>query len=70
MKKRGINVEIARIKTGVGTVDSIVDLAGYAACAGEIAGRNATTRAQTAGDAENEGTSKYSDEINDAQRAE
>lgn len=39
MKKRGINVEIARIKTGVGTVDSFVDLAGYAACAGEIAGR-------------------------------
>ena len=66
MKKRGINVEIARIKTGVGTVDSFVDLAGYAACAGEIA----TTRAQTAGDAENEETSKYSDEINGAQRAE
>ena len=70
MKKRGINVEIARIKTGVGTVDSFVDLAGYAACAGEIAGRNATTRVQTAGDAENEETNKCSDEINDAQRAE
>ena len=66
MKKRGINVEIARIKTGVGTVDSFVDLAGYAACAGEIA----TTRVQTAGDAENDGTSKQSDEINDAQRTE
>lgn len=31
-------LKIARIKTGVGTVDSFVDLAGYAACAGEIAG--------------------------------
>ena len=63
-------LKVARIKTGVGTVDSFVDLAGYGACAGEIAGRNATTRVQTAGDAENEETSKYSDEINDAQRAE
>ena len=70
MKKRGINVEIARIKTGVGTVDSFVDLAGYAACAGEIAGRNATTSVQTAGDAENEEVGKQPDEINDAQRAE
>ena len=59
-------LKVARIKTGVGTVDSFVDLAGYAACAGEIA----TTRLQTAGDAGNEETSKYSDEINDAQRAE
>lgn len=33
-------LKIARIKTGVGTVDSFVDLAGYAACAGEIAGRS------------------------------
>ena len=33
-------VKIARIKTGVGTVDSFVELAGYAACAGEIAGRS------------------------------
>ena len=30
----------------------------------------ATTRVQTAGDAENENMSKYSGEINDAQRAE
>ena len=66
MKKRGINVEIARIKTGVGTVDSNVDLAGYAACAGEIA----TTNVQATRDAENEETSKCSDKINDAQRAE
>lgn len=63
-------LKIARIKTGVGTVDSFVDLAGYAAYAGEIARRNATTRVQTAGDAENEETNKCSDEINDAQRAE
>ena len=59
-------LKVARIKTGVGTVDSFVDLAGYAACAGEIA----ITHAQAAGDAENGETSKYSDEINDAQRAE
>lgn len=59
-------LKIARIKTGVGTVDSFVDLAGYAACAGEIA----TTSVQTAGDVENDGTSKQSDEINGAQRAE
>lgn len=63
-------LKVARIKTGVGTVDSFVDLAGYAACAGEIAGRNATARVQTAGDAENEETSKPSDKINDVQRAE
>ena len=29
-------LKIARIKTGTGTADSFVDLAGYAACAGEI----------------------------------
>ena len=63
-------LKVARIRTGVGTVDSFVDLAGYAACAGEIAERNATTSVQTAGDAENKETSKQSDEINDAQRAE
>ena len=63
-------LKVARIKTGVGTVDSFVDLAGYAACAGEIAGRGATVRVQTAGDTENEETNKCSDEINDAQRAE
>ena len=62
-------LKVARIKTGVGTVDSFVDLAGYAACAGEIAERNATTSVQTVGDVENENMSKYSGEINDAQRA-
>lgn len=30
-------LKVARIKTGKGTADSFVDLAGYAACAGEIA---------------------------------
>ena len=63
-------LKVARIKTGVGTVDSFVDLAGYAACAGEIAGRGATTRAQPAGDVENEEVGKQSGKINDAQRAE
>lgn len=29
-------LKIARIKTGIGTMDSFVDLAGYAACGGEI----------------------------------
>jgi hypothetical protein len=29
--------KIARIKTGTGTADSFVDLAGYAACGGEVA---------------------------------
>ena len=32
-------LKIARIKTGHGSIDSYVDLAGYAACAGEIAER-------------------------------
>ena len=34
-------LKIARICTGTGTADSFVDLAGYAACGGEIAGGNA-----------------------------
>ena len=63
-------LKVARIKTGVGTVNSFVDLAGYAACAGEIAGRGATVRVQTARDAENGEVGKQPDEINDAQRAE
>lgn len=32
-------LKIGRIKTGTGTDDSFIDLAGYAACAGEIAGK-------------------------------
>ena len=31
-------LKIARIRTGTATADSFVDLAGYAACGGEIAG--------------------------------
>lgn len=30
-------LKVARIKTGTGTEDCFIDLAGYAACAGEIA---------------------------------
>lgn len=33
-------LKVARIRTGKGTMDSYVDLAGYAACAGEIAERS------------------------------
>ena len=33
-------LKIARICSGTGTADSFVDLAGYAACGGEIAGEN------------------------------
>ena len=32
-------LKIARIRTGTATEDSFVDLAGYAACGAEIAGR-------------------------------
>ena len=63
-------LKVARIKTGVGTVDSFVDLAGYAACAGEIAGKGATASVQPAGDTENGEAGKQSDEINGAQNAE
>lgn len=63
-------LKVARIKTGDYLADNYVDICGYVACAGEIAGKGATTRVQTAGDAENDGTSKQSGEINDAQRAE
>lgn len=33
-------LKIARIKNGGGTGDSFVDLAGYAACGGELCGRD------------------------------
>lgn len=36
-------MKIARIKGGTATDDSFVDLAGYAACTGEIAERNRTS---------------------------
>lgn len=32
-------LKVARIRTGKGTMDSFIDLAGYAACAGEIAAK-------------------------------
>jgi hypothetical protein len=32
-------LKVARIKTGTGDMDSFVDLAGYAACAGELQAR-------------------------------
>ena len=36
-------LKVARIRTGTGTDDCFVDLAGYAACAGEIATRERET---------------------------
>ena len=62
-------LKVARIKTGDYLADNYVDICGYVACAGEIAGKGATTRVQPAGDAENENMSKCSGEKNDAQRA-
>ena len=41
-------LKIARIKTGTGTADSFIDLAGYAACAGEIAAPYSSERKDTA----------------------
>ena len=63
-------LKVGRLMTGDYLADNYVDICGYAACAGEIAERNATTSVQAAGDTENEETNKCSDEINDAQRAE
>lgn len=37
-------LKIARIRTGKLSEDSYVDLAGYAACGGEIAGKNRRTQ--------------------------
>lgn len=37
-------MKIARIKTGTATQDSFVDLAGYAACGGEVASNENNTR--------------------------
>lgn len=39
-------LEIARIKTGVATEDSFIDLAGYAACAAEISTERKEIRAR------------------------
>ena len=62
-------LKVGRLMTGDYLADNYVDICGYVACAGEIAGKGATASAQAAGDAENEETSKCSDKINDAQRA-
>lgn len=63
-------LKVARIKTGDYLADNYVDICGYVACAGEIAGKGATASVQTAGDAENGEVGKQPDEINDARRAE
>lgn len=63
-------LKVARIKTGDYLTDNYVDICGYVACAGEIAGKGTVASVQTAGDAESEETSKYSDKTNGAQRAE
>jgi len=39
-------LKVARIRTGTGTDDCFVDLAGYAACAGEIADREREKKAR------------------------
>ena len=63
-------LKVGRLMTGDYLADNYVDICGYAACAGEIAERNATTSVQAAGDAENENMSKCSGEKNGAQRAD
>ena len=63
-------LKVARIKTGDYLADNYVDICGYVACAGEIAGKGATASAQAAEGAESEETGKQSGENNDAQRAE
>lgn len=63
-------LKVGRLMTGDYLADNYVDICGYVACAGEIAGKGATASVQTAGDAENENMSKCSGEKNGAQRAE
>lgn len=63
-------LKIARIKAGGGTADGFAELAEYAVCAAKIISARPTASVQSAGDAENEETSKCSDKINDAQRVE
>lgn len=45
-------LKAARIRTGTGTDDSFIDIAGYAACAGEIAAREARSARLTAAEME------------------
>lgn len=63
-------LKVGRLMTGDYLADNYVDICGYVACAGEIAGKGATASVQTAEGAENEEASKCSDKINDAQSAE
>ena len=63
-------LKVGRLMTGDYLADNYVDICGYVACAGEIAGKGTTASVQTAGDAENEEASKHSDKINGAQRTE
>ena len=62
-------LKVGRLMTGDYLADNYVDICGYVACAGEIAGKGTTTSVQAAGDAENDGMSKHSDEKNGAQSA-
>lgn len=39
-------LKVARIRSGKGTLDCYVDLAGYAACAGELAERSVSIAAE------------------------
>lgn len=63
-------LKVGRLMTGDYLADNYVDICGYVACAGEIAGKGTTTSVQAAGDAENGEAGKQSGENNDAQRAE
>ncbi len=63
-------LKVGRLMTGDYLADNYVDICGYVACAGEIAGKGTTASLQAAGDTENGEAGKQSDEINDAQRAE
>ena len=63
-------LKVGRLMTGDYLADNYVDICGYVACAGEIAGKGTTTSVQAAGDTENENMSICSGEKNGAQRAE
>ena len=63
-------LKVGRLMTGDYLADNYVDICGYVACAGEIAGKGATASAQAAGGTENGEAGKQPGENNDAQRAE
>lgn len=54
-------LKVARIRTGTGTADSFVDLAGYAACAAEIASTEYITTPYAACAAETASTEYITD---------